>query len=213
MRSHGYRAVARALAIAAALVPGALFAESASYQAHHRPAPELARLVGFALRTESLVLTADEKSNTVLIAGAPAAVGEARARLASVDRAPVQLTVELVLEADGQAVWQGRHALLSGVNARVQLRRSPAIALPGGGSITALDGHVTVTAVDGARDIRALLNVELAGARVPASVRLDGSARASDAAAVEIARLPLDGARTLALRVTCAQVSPAAASR
>lgn len=130
-------------------------------------------MVGFALRSESCAFTADEKTNTVLIAGPEAGVKQALARLADVDRAPASLTVLLVVAVDDKPVWQGRVAVLSGVTATLDT--------------TSVRGAITATRVVGAYDLRAKLAVR-AGARF-ADVRV--ATRTGSAA--ELARLPVEG--------------------
>lgn len=182
------RQVSGAMASLLALAAGAL-AGTAGYQAHHRPAQELARLVGFALRSEACHFTADEKTNTVIVAGPEAAVAQAVARLGELDRAPLGLSVLLVVELEGKPAWQGRMSALSGVTARL--------------GTEALRGSVTATQVAGAFDVRVQLDVKTGSSttRVATAVR-------TSAGRAELARLPVEG-KTL---VVSAQVE-AAASR
>lgn len=206
---RGLRAVAGSLAFGAGLVVASpAFAERATYQAHHRPAAELAGLVGFSFRGV-VAFAADEKTNQVLVDGGAAAVAQARVRLAELDRAPVPLSVELVVTSDGKAVWRGKVAVLSGVTARVELGGVREIALPAGGTLTALKARVTATVVKDGVDVRAHAEVSLDGAAGARTVRLTGSARAAAGQARDVARVELAAGRVLALGLLVTPASPA----
>lgn len=202
MRVPGLAWVASLLAIAAGLGSGATSAraDGATYQAHHRPAQELAALVGFSLRAEAPAMTADEKTNQVLITGPTATVTLARARLAELDRAPVALSLELFVHVDGQVVWQARVAALSGVTARVELAGARSLPLPAGGTLVGLKGSFTATRVESASDLRATLEAALDGASGPRTVRLKGSARLAGDPVQEVAHVQLSTGRALQLK-------------
>ena len=193
------------IAVLAAFLPAVSLADTATYEAHHRPAAELASLVGFALRGEAPALTADEKSSRVLITGPGEQVKRAVTLLGTLDHAPRPVTLEIALEMDDKdrpaVVWHARVSALSGVTARVRLESAPVPIA--GGTLSALSGKFTATWTDEGWDVRAQLELSCAGAALPKDVRLTGAVRAPANKQKELARVLIAPGRVLVLKVGC----------
>ena len=189
------------LLLAAAFAP--LLAETATFEAHHRPAAELAALVGFALRGEGAGLTADEKSNRVILTGSQAGMERARRVLADLDRPPRPLMLEVELTAGGGgAVWRAKLGLLSGVTGRVDVTDFHGLTLPGGGKLNAVHGRFTVTEVAEGLDVRGTLEVAVDGGAGARTVKVTGQARAKAGERCRLGEALTGAGETLGLATT-----------